>query len=187
MTLFGVHPDDLKACVYEMRFDEASAHYAEFGPFWTGMVGRDRGRARQCRLAPPAHARGRRAGRRRARPPGSWRCRAPRSPRLGRAVVAFSGGADSALVARVATEVLGPDRVLCVTAVSRLWRPRSSPTAGPWRGEWGLRWRTVSHRRARRPRLRGQRRRPLLPLQGEPPRPPWPRWRAPSRPSSCWG
>jgi len=29
----------LKACVYEMRFDEASAHYAEFGPFWTGMVG----------------------------------------------------------------------------------------------------------------------------------------------------
>ena len=39
VTLFGVHPDDLKACVYEMRFDEASALYAEFGPFWTGMVG----------------------------------------------------------------------------------------------------------------------------------------------------
>jgi len=39
VTLFGVHPDDLKACVYEMRFDEASAHYAEFGHFWTGMVG----------------------------------------------------------------------------------------------------------------------------------------------------
>jgi peroxiredoxin len=39
VTLFGVHPDDLKVCVYEMRFDEASAHYAEFGPFWTGMVG----------------------------------------------------------------------------------------------------------------------------------------------------
>jgi hydrogen peroxide-dependent heme synthase len=38
VTLFGAHPDDLKACVYEMRFDEASAHYAEFGPFWTGMV-----------------------------------------------------------------------------------------------------------------------------------------------------
>jgi len=38
VTLFGVHPDDLKACVYEMRFDEASARYAEFGPFWTGMV-----------------------------------------------------------------------------------------------------------------------------------------------------
>jgi chlorite dismutase len=39
VTLFGRHPDDLKACVYEMRFDEASARYAEFGPFYTGMVG----------------------------------------------------------------------------------------------------------------------------------------------------
>ncbi|MHB8438860.1 MAG: chlorite dismutase family protein [Acidimicrobiales bacterium] len=39
VTLFGVNPDDLKACVYEMRFDEASAQYAEFGPFWTGTVG----------------------------------------------------------------------------------------------------------------------------------------------------
>jgi chlorite dismutase len=39
VTLFGVHPDDLKECVYEMRFDEASALYAEFGPFYTGMVG----------------------------------------------------------------------------------------------------------------------------------------------------
>jgi hydrogen peroxide-dependent heme synthase len=38
VTLFGVHPDDLKECVYQMRFDEASALYAEFGPFWTGMV-----------------------------------------------------------------------------------------------------------------------------------------------------
>ena len=38
VTLFGVHPDDLKDCVYQMRFDEASAHYAEFGPFYTGMV-----------------------------------------------------------------------------------------------------------------------------------------------------
>jgi hydrogen peroxide-dependent heme synthase len=39
VTLFGTHPDDLKDCVYEMRFDEASAFYAEFGPFYTGMVG----------------------------------------------------------------------------------------------------------------------------------------------------
>jgi hydrogen peroxide-dependent heme synthase len=38
VTLFGVNPDDLKECVYEMRFDEASALYAEFGPFYTGMV-----------------------------------------------------------------------------------------------------------------------------------------------------
>jgi chlorite dismutase len=39
VTLFGVHPDDLKDCVYQMRFDEASAVFADFGPFYTGMVG----------------------------------------------------------------------------------------------------------------------------------------------------
>ena len=39
VTLFGVHPDDLKDTVYTMRFDEASALYAEFGPFYTGLVG----------------------------------------------------------------------------------------------------------------------------------------------------
>ena len=38
VTLFCVHPDDLKDVVYTMRFDEASAVYAEFGPFYTGMV-----------------------------------------------------------------------------------------------------------------------------------------------------
>jgi hydrogen peroxide-dependent heme synthase len=38
VTLFAVHPDDLKEVVYTMRFDEASAVYAEFGPFVTGMV-----------------------------------------------------------------------------------------------------------------------------------------------------
>ncbi len=38
VTLFAVHPDDLKEVVYTMRFDTASARYAEFGPFYTGMV-----------------------------------------------------------------------------------------------------------------------------------------------------
>jgi chlorite dismutase len=38
VTLFGVHPDDLKEVVYTMRFDRASAIYAEFGPFYAGMV-----------------------------------------------------------------------------------------------------------------------------------------------------
>jgi peroxiredoxin len=38
VTLFAGTPDDLKEVVYTMRFDEASAVYAEFGPFWTGMV-----------------------------------------------------------------------------------------------------------------------------------------------------
>jgi peroxiredoxin len=38
VTLFAGGPDDLKECVYQMRFDEASAHFAEFGPFYTGIV-----------------------------------------------------------------------------------------------------------------------------------------------------
>ena len=38
VTLFGLHPDDLKDTVYAMRFDEASALYAEFGPFFAGVV-----------------------------------------------------------------------------------------------------------------------------------------------------
>jgi len=38
VTLFAVHPDDLKEVVYTMRFDEASAIYAEFGRFFVGMV-----------------------------------------------------------------------------------------------------------------------------------------------------
>lgn len=39
VTLFAQKPDDLKEVVYKMRFDKASALYAEFGPFVTGMVG----------------------------------------------------------------------------------------------------------------------------------------------------
>ncbi|MCU1352542.1 MAG: hypothetical protein JWM05_1751 [Acidimicrobiales bacterium] len=39
VTLFAVHPDDLKEVVYTMRFDEASARFAEFGEFITGAVG----------------------------------------------------------------------------------------------------------------------------------------------------
>ena len=38
VTLFCVHPDDVKEVVYTMRFDEASALYGEFGPFYVGMV-----------------------------------------------------------------------------------------------------------------------------------------------------
>ncbi|MCX7621214.1 MAG: chlorite dismutase family protein [Acidimicrobiales bacterium] len=38
VTLFAVHPDDLKEVVYTMRFDRASAIYAEFGPFYMGLV-----------------------------------------------------------------------------------------------------------------------------------------------------
>ena len=39
VTLFATRPDDLKDVVYTMRFDEVSAHYAEFGPFYTGVIG----------------------------------------------------------------------------------------------------------------------------------------------------
>jgi hydrogen peroxide-dependent heme synthase len=39
VTLFAEHPDDLKEVVYTMRFDRASAEFAEFGAFYTGAVG----------------------------------------------------------------------------------------------------------------------------------------------------
>ncbi|MGH9294707.1 MAG: chlorite dismutase family protein [Acidimicrobiales bacterium] len=38
VTLFGRDLEDLKVCVAAMRFDEASARYAEFGPFVVGTV-----------------------------------------------------------------------------------------------------------------------------------------------------
>lgn len=38
VTLFADDPKKIKDVVYEMRFDEASARYAEFGPFVIGLV-----------------------------------------------------------------------------------------------------------------------------------------------------
>ncbi len=38
VTLWAANPEYLKDIVYRMRFDEASARYAEFGPFYTGYV-----------------------------------------------------------------------------------------------------------------------------------------------------
>jgi len=38
VTLWAANPEYLKEIVYKMRFDEASARYAEFGPFYTGYV-----------------------------------------------------------------------------------------------------------------------------------------------------
>ncbi len=38
VTLLADDPAALKEIVYEMRFDEVSARYAEFGPFITGLV-----------------------------------------------------------------------------------------------------------------------------------------------------
>jgi peroxiredoxin len=37
VDLFADDPVVFKKLIYEMRFDEASAHYAEFGPFYTGL------------------------------------------------------------------------------------------------------------------------------------------------------
>jgi uncharacterized protein len=60
--------------------------------------------------------------------------------RLERVVVAFSGGADSAFLARVATDTLGADRVLCVTAVSPSLAPEELTDCRALADEWGLRW-----------------------------------------------
>jgi chlorite dismutase len=37
VTLFGHDPAHVKGIVYEMRFDEVSSQYAEFGPFYIGL------------------------------------------------------------------------------------------------------------------------------------------------------
>jgi chlorite dismutase len=39
VTLWGQTPDDLKAVVYTLRYDEGSAVYGEFGSFYTGVTG----------------------------------------------------------------------------------------------------------------------------------------------------
>ena len=38
VTLFCARPEDLKEVVYTLRFDRASALYAEFGPFYVGLL-----------------------------------------------------------------------------------------------------------------------------------------------------
>ena len=51
VTLWARRPDWLKEIVYTMRFDEASARYAEFGPFYTGYVAPPSGVLAHCHLA----------------------------------------------------------------------------------------------------------------------------------------
>ena len=51
VTLWARRPDWLKEIVYTMRFDEASARYAEFGPFYTGYVASPDEILTHCRVA----------------------------------------------------------------------------------------------------------------------------------------
>jgi chlorite dismutase len=51
VTLWARSPEFLKEIVYRMRFDEASARYAEFGPFYVGYVTTPAELLRHCRVA----------------------------------------------------------------------------------------------------------------------------------------
>lgn len=62
---------------------------------------------------------------------------------LGRVVVAFSGGADSAFLAWVANDVLGPERALAVTAVSPSLPAAERAACADLAAEWGLAWQEV--------------------------------------------
>jgi hydrogen peroxide-dependent heme synthase len=50
VTLWAANPEYLKEIVYRMRFDEASARYAEFGPFVVGYVASAEDILKHCRL-----------------------------------------------------------------------------------------------------------------------------------------
>jgi uncharacterized protein len=62
---------------------------------------------------------------------------------LDRVVVAFSGGADSAFLAWVAHDTLGPERASAVTAVSPSLAPEEEADCAALAEEWGLRWTPV--------------------------------------------
>lgn len=57
---------------------------------------------------------------------------------LGPVVVAFSGGADSAFLSWVASDVLGAGRALCATAVSPSLAPEELADCRALASEWGL-------------------------------------------------
>ena len=59
-------------------------------------------------------------------------------------VVAFSGGADSAFLAWVATDVGGTDRVRCATAVSPSLAGSELDDCRALAQEWGLTWESVT-------------------------------------------
>lgn len=62
---------------------------------------------------------------------------------LGSVVVAFSGGADSAFLAWVAHDTLGPDRALAVTAVSPSLPAAERTECAALAARWGMAWQEV--------------------------------------------
>ncbi len=87
---------------------------------------------------------------------------------LDQVVVAFSGGADSAFLARMAHDTLGADHVVAATAVSPSLAGFERHDCAELADEWGLRWVEVATDELERAAYRAERRRPLLPLQGRP-------------------
>jgi uncharacterized protein len=78
---------------------------------------------------------------------GPWASGAPSLDALRRSlrelapvVVAFSGGADSAFLARVSHDTLGRDSVVCATALSPSLAAREEADCRALAAEWGLRW-----------------------------------------------
>jgi len=70
---------------------------------------------------------------------------------LGRVVVAFSGGADSAFLAWVAADTLGADAAPAVTAVSPSLAASEEADCRALAAEWGLRWLAVETNELARP------------------------------------
>ncbi len=77
---------------------------------------------------------------------------------LGPVVVAFSGGADSSLLAWVANDVLGRDGALVVTAVSASLAPSELEDCRSLASEWGLNYSEVRFGGRCQARLHCQRR-----------------------------
>jgi uncharacterized protein len=62
---------------------------------------------------------------------------------LGSVVVAFSGGADSAFLAWMAHDTLGPDGALAVTAVSPSLPRAERAECGALAARWGMAWQEI--------------------------------------------